>query len=84
VNRIGKRIPAVAVKELEGGKYEIDFGTALTGWLRMKMPALKAGSVVRMTFADALPGESRKGCMSSVATGLPTVELQQPLLTFRR
>ena len=61
VNRIGKRITAVAVKDLKGGKYEIDFGTALTGWLRMKMPALKAGSVVKMTFADALPGESRRG-----------------------
>jgi alpha-L-rhamnosidase len=52
LNRIGKEIPAVAVTDIGGGKIEIDFGTALTGWLRLKMPALKAGTVVKMTFAD--------------------------------
>ena len=60
LNRIGKTIPAVAVKKLPaagkdtGGRYEIDFGTALTGWLRLKMPPLKAGTVVKMTFADVV------------------------------
>jgi alpha-L-rhamnosidase len=38
LNRIGKEIPAVAVNDLGGGRYEIDFGTALTGWMRLKMP----------------------------------------------
>ena len=52
LNRIGKEIPAVAVTDIGGGKIEIDFGTALTGWLRLKMPALPAGTVVKMTFAD--------------------------------
>jgi alpha-L-rhamnosidase len=52
LNRIGKEIPAVAVNDLGGGRYEIDFGTALTGWLRLKMPALLARTVVKMTFAD--------------------------------
>ena len=61
LNRIGKQIPAAMVKELGAGKYEIDFGTALTGWLRLKIPPLKSGSIVRMTFADALPDESRSG-----------------------
>ena len=42
LNRVGKEIPAVAVNELGGGRYEIDFGTALTGWLRLKMPAWNA------------------------------------------
>ena len=42
LNRIGKEIAAVAVNDLGGGKYEIDFGTALTGWLRLKMPAWNA------------------------------------------
>ena len=51
-NRIGKVIPAVAVTALEGAKYEIDFGTALTGWLRLKMPVLQEGALVKMTFAD--------------------------------
>jgi len=60
-NRVGKQLTAVAVKPLGEGKYEIDFGTALTGWLRLKMPALKPGTVVKMTFADCRPGESRRG-----------------------
>ena len=42
LNRIGKEIPAVAVNDLGGGRYEIDFGTALTGWMRLKMPAWNA------------------------------------------
>ena len=60
LNRIGKEIPAVSVNDLGGGRYEIDFGTALTGWMRLKMPAWNADAsasqpkraVVRMTFAD--------------------------------
>jgi len=42
LNRIGKEIPAVAVNDLGGGRYEIDFGTDLTGWMRLKMPAWNA------------------------------------------
>jgi len=52
LNRIGKEIQAIAVTNIGGGRMEIDFGTALTGWLRLKMPALAAGAVVKMTFAD--------------------------------
>lgn len=51
-NRIGAAIPAAAVTPLGGDRYEIDFGTALTGWLRLKMPPLQPGAVVTMTFAD--------------------------------
>jgi alpha-L-rhamnosidase len=59
LNRIGKEIPAVAVSDLGGGRYEIDFGTNLTGWLRWKMPA-NAG-VVKLSFADARNVEARRG-----------------------
>ncbi len=52
LNRIGKVIPALAVTALDDGRYEIDFGTALTGWLRLKMPVLQEGTIVRMTSAD--------------------------------
>ena len=51
LNRIGKEIPAAAVNDLGGGRYEIDFGTALTGWLRLKMPAWNV---------DAEPSEAAK------------------------
>jgi len=56
LNRIGREIPAAAVTAVDGGRYEIDFGTALTGWLRLKMPALLPGATVRMTFADVRRG----------------------------
>ena len=51
-NRIGERIPAVAVTALGEGRYEIDFGRNLTGWLRLEFPALERGQTVRMHFAD--------------------------------
>lgn len=56
LNRIGKSIPATAVKKISSDGYQIDFGTALTGWLRLKMPPLAPGSVVKMTFADVSQG----------------------------
>jgi len=68
LNRIGKRIPAVAITKLPaaggaaGDRYEIDFGTALTGWLRLKMPPLKTGSVVKMTFADVVRSGKYQHC----------------------
>ncbi len=56
-NRIGKVISAVSVKAIGGGLYEIDFGTALTGWCRLKMPLLESGTTVTLTFADAKSAE---------------------------
>jgi len=53
-NRIGERIPAKKVTALAGGRYEIDFGTNLTGWLRLKFPPLQAGQLVRLHFADRI------------------------------
>ena len=54
LNRIGERIPARKITALAGGRYEIDFGTNLTGWLRLKFPPLKAGQLVRLHFADRI------------------------------
>lgn len=51
-NRIGERIPAREIIPLADGRHEIDFGTNLSGWLRLRFPRLKAGQVVRMHFAD--------------------------------
>lgn len=52
LNRIGERIPARQITALANGRYEIDFGTNLTGWLHLKFPPLKAGQPVRLHFAD--------------------------------
>jgi len=51
-NRIGQRLAARRVTELGGGRYELDFGTNLTGWLRLKLPALQAGDRVTLFYAD--------------------------------
>lgn len=61
LNRIGAKIPAVAIKTLKDGRYEIDFGVAMTGWLRLKMPQLEAGTLVKLTFADSRPNQARRG-----------------------
>ena len=54
LNRIGERIPAKKITALADGRYEIDFGTNLTGWLHLKFPPLKAGQLVRLHFADRI------------------------------
>ncbi len=51
----------MAVSTLQDGRYEIDFGTCLTGWFRLKMPELEPGTVVKMTFADLRPAQNRRG-----------------------
>lgn len=61
LNRIGKEIPAVSVTPIEGNRYVIDFGTAVTGWLRLKFPKLDPGAGVKMSFADAPDNEVGKG-----------------------
>lgn len=53
-NRIGERIAPVATTPLADGRYEIDFGRNLTGWLELKLPGLSAGRVVKMHFADRI------------------------------
>lgn len=51
-NRIRETITPVAITPLAEGRFEIDFGTNLTGWLRLKLPGLKPSQLVRMHFAD--------------------------------
>jgi alpha-L-rhamnosidase len=51
-NRITKVIPAVACIALDDNTYEFDFGTNLSGWLRLRLPQLEAGKTVTMHFAD--------------------------------
>ena len=52
LNRIGRRIPAVSCSDLGGGRVEVDFGTNLAGWLRMRLPLLPAGHRVAIHYAD--------------------------------
>jgi alpha-L-rhamnosidase len=51
-NRITKTIPIVSCTELRPKTWELDFGTNLTGWLRLRLPQLESGRQVTIRFAD--------------------------------
>jgi len=51
-NRITGVIPLAACTALNSNTWELDFGTNLTGWLRLRLPLMEAGKSVRMRFAD--------------------------------
>lgn len=52
LNRIGERIAAVKCTRLGDGLHEVDFGTNLSGWMRMRMPLLPAGHRLVIHYAD--------------------------------
>jgi alpha-L-rhamnosidase len=51
-NRITGVIPLAACTALNATTYELDFGTNLNGWIRLRLPQLEAGKTVRLRFAD--------------------------------
>jgi alpha-L-rhamnosidase len=51
-NRIGQVIPLAKCTSLGANVWELDFGTNLSGWLKLKMPGLAAGQKVVMRYAD--------------------------------
>jgi alpha-L-rhamnosidase len=59
VYHVSGRIAPTAITPLGEGRYEIDFGTCLTGWLELKMPALADKAVVRLYFAESVRGPAR-------------------------
>ena len=42
----------VEIRRLQNGKWVIDFGRPLTGWMRLQMHDLKAGQEVQINYAD--------------------------------
>jgi alpha-L-rhamnosidase len=55
--RVLKNMPAVAATDLDPGpagaaKYELDFGSNLTGWLKLRLRGLRAGQSVAIQYAD--------------------------------
>ncbi len=51
-NRMTKKFPAVKCTALTTNTWELDFGTNLTGWMRLRLPQLEAGQKVTIRFAD--------------------------------
>jgi len=52
--RVLKTIPAISCTKLADGKYRLDFGTQLTGWLKLRMPGQAAGDTITIQYADKL------------------------------
>jgi alpha-L-rhamnosidase len=55
--RVLKTIPAVACAKMEPGgagkpKFELDFGTNLTGWLKLRLRGLRPGQGITIQYAD--------------------------------
>jgi len=51
-NRITQVIPLAACTALGSNTWELDFGTNLTGWLRLRLPRLESGQRLVMYYAD--------------------------------
>ncbi|MCX6929111.1 MAG: family 78 glycoside hydrolase catalytic domain, partial [Verrucomicrobia bacterium] len=51
-NHIGAVLPLVACTSLGSNTWQLDFGTNLTGWLRLRLPRLETGQRVVMHYAD--------------------------------
>jgi alpha-L-rhamnosidase len=51
-NVIRAELKPVSVTEIASRTYEIDFGKAITGRMRMELRGLRAGRVIKVTYAD--------------------------------
>lgn len=58
-NRIGEIYPAQSCRRLSDGRYEIDFGICLSGWVDFMLPDLAAGESVTLQFYD-LPADNNR------------------------
>jgi len=52
--RVLKTIPAISCTKLADGKYQLDFGTELTGWLKLRMSGQASGDTITIQYADKL------------------------------
>jgi alpha-L-rhamnosidase len=50
--RLSEPVKPVEIRRLPNGKWVVDFGRPLTGWMRLKMHDLKAGQEVQISYAD--------------------------------
>ncbi len=55
-NRIGETYPARAVRTLDDGRFEVDFGTCLAGWVDLRLRQLAPDQTVTLRFHD-LPAD---------------------------
>ncbi len=58
-NRIGATYEARSLRTLEDGRYEIDFGICLSGWVDLNFPDLEPGRKLTLRFYD-LPADNQR------------------------
>lgn len=51
-NQLGAVLPLVSRTQLSSNTWELDFGTNVTGWLRLRLPQLESGRRITMHYAD--------------------------------
>ena len=49
-----KSLPAVSCVKLAAGRYQLDFGTTLSGWLKLRVHGREAGDTITIQYADRL------------------------------
>ena len=52
--RVLKTIPAIACAKRADGNYQLDFGTQLTGWFKLRLRGQAAGHTITIEYADKL------------------------------
>ena len=68
LNHVGKVLPTVACTPLAAGRYEIDFGTDLSGQMRLKLRGLKPNQKIKIFYADRKYGAKEKVAAAGKAT----------------
>ncbi|MCX6877759.1 MAG: family 78 glycoside hydrolase catalytic domain [Verrucomicrobia bacterium] len=69
-NKINKVIPMTACTNKGANIWELDFGTNLTGWLRLHLPKLAAGQHLTISYADK-PGQTFQQVDEYISAGKP-------------
>jgi alpha-L-rhamnosidase len=69
-NRINKVIPVATCTNKGSNNWELDFGTNLTGWLRLRLPQLAAGQRLTFSYADK-PGQTFQHVDEYISAGKP-------------
>jgi len=73
--RVLKTIPAIACTKRADGRYQLDFGTQLTGWLKLRVRGQAAGDIITIEYADKLePQQTYNQLDRFISAGKPTEE----------
>jgi alpha-L-rhamnosidase len=66
--RLSDPIKPTEIRPLQNGKWVVDFGRPLTGWMRFKMHNLKVGQEVQIQYADIDDNRNERKLASRVNT----------------